>query len=221
MVLQHGRPAAASHRRRRLRACVQRVRCRRAETLRRYHELCVALGESEFFNETISFTVKSGPAERSHKLTHAGPAPLRSVMLDMRQLWMKGERTHLPSLRNRLRRNALAHASSASAEAVTQLDGIGGRYTEASKETMMRYADPANPMVSLKDVTAEQVIDDWLYAGAVHWDEERAARVRLWSRDSYEFFLSKALYGLCDVYWELDILVQGILAEPSLQATSC
>lgn len=133
---------------------------------------------------------------------------------------MKGERTNFPGVRNRLRRSAVANGSPASDEAVRQLDGIGRRYGEALKTSMMSFVDLANPMVTLKDITAEQVIEDGLYSGAVHWDEERSARIKLWSKDSYEFSLSKAPHSLCDVYWELDILVQGILAESLLTASA-
>jgi hypothetical protein len=137
-------------------------------------------------------------------------------MMDFPQLWMKGERTFFPRLRNRLRRNAVARAAPSSQEAVTQLDGIGRRYTTALNETMMSFVDPSRPLVSIKNFTAEDIINNWLYAGAMHWDEEKVAFVERWSKVSYEFQLSKAIHALCDSYWELDLLVQRILNEPSL-----
>lgn len=189
-------------------------------TLRRYHELCVALGESNFLNHGVRFTFHVSSKERYRNLEHAGPAELRSVMMDLRQLWMKKERTHFPRVRNMLRRHAFDKASAASAKAVIQIDGIGDRYTEALNATLMSFADVANPMVALQTISAEQVVEDWLYSGPAHWDEERAARVKLWSREGYEFSLTKALNSFADVYWELDLLVQGILGEPSLLAPS-
>jgi len=187
-----------------------------ATTLRRYHELCAALGESGFLSQRVRLTVKASRQESYEKLDHAGPAELRSAMMDLRQLWMQGDRTHFPTVRKMLRRSALAIGSSASEEAVQQLDGIGRRYKQALNTTLMSLVDPDNPMVRVKDISAEQVIDDWLYAGAAHWDEDRDARVKMWSKVSYEFSLSKALHALCDSYWELDVLVQGILDEDRL-----
>ncbi|MGO9759808.1 MAG: hypothetical protein ACLP1Q_00910 [Solirubrobacteraceae bacterium] len=189
-------------------------------TLRRYHEVCVALGESNFLNHGVRFTFHVSSKERYRKLEHAGPAELRSVMMDLRQLWMKKERTHFPKVRNMLHRHADGKGSAASVEAVTQLDGIGRRYSEALKTTLMSFVDPVNPMVALKTISAEQVVQDWLYSGPAHWDEERAARVKLWSKEGYEFSLTKALNSFADVYWELDLLVQGILGEPSLVMSS-
>jgi hypothetical protein len=166
----------------------------------------------------VRFTFHVSSKERYRKLEHAGPAELRSVMMDLRQLWMQKERTHFPKVRNTLRRHALDKGSAASVEAVTQIDGIGHRYTEALNTTLMSCVDPANPLVPLKTISAKQVVADWLYSGQAHWDEERAARVKLWSKETYDFSLTKALNSLSNVYWELDLLVQGILAEPSLES---
>lgn len=189
-------------------------------TLRRYHEVCTALGESNFMSQGVRLTFKASRQESYRKLEHAGPAELRSVMMDVRQLWMKNERTHFPTVRNMLRRHALAKRSAASVVAVEQIDGIGHRYAEALRSPLMNFVDAANPMLVLQSVTAEEVVKDWLYSGAAHWDQEREARVKRWSKDGYEFSLTKAMNSMCDVYWELDLFIQGILAQPSLVAAS-
>jgi hypothetical protein len=186
-------------------------------TLRRYHQLWVLLGESEFLSQPVSFTLRVSAKERSQELVHAGPTQLRSVVDDVRQFLMEKERTHFQTVRNVLRRNARARANPpASDEAVAQIDGIGKRYTKALKEPMMGTLNPQNPVVPLDPITAEQVVEDWVYGGSTHWDKERAARVARWSNKTYEYTLSKALHAFCDSYWELDILAQGILHEPSL-----
>jgi hypothetical protein len=114
-----------------------------------------------------------------------------------------------------LRTNALARETSASREAVRQLDGIGCRYRATLKTKLMSGGDRKNPMVDVEESSAEQVISDWLYFGAAHWDEEKAERVNQWSKVGYEFSLSKAVIAVLNVYWELDLLIQGLLNEDS------
>jgi hypothetical protein len=72
---------------------VERFDSFEATTLRRYHKLCVELGESEFLDQEVRFTFKVSKEESYQKLDHAGPTQLRSVMLDLRQLWMKRAHT--------------------------------------------------------------------------------------------------------------------------------
>jgi hypothetical protein len=177
-----------------------------------HHEVCVALGESKFLNHGVRFTFHASRNAGYQKLEHAGLTELRSVLMDLGQLWMKKERMPFPKVRHAARPHAREGHAGLS-RAVLQIDGIGSRHSEALKMTLMKFVDPANPMVTVKAVSAVQ---DWPYSGPAHWDEERTARVKRWPKESYDAYATKALDRRASVYWELDLWVQGILAEPSL-----
>ncbi len=187
------------------------------KTLRRYHELCAAVGESKFFSHgvTFRFSAQAGQQPRE-ELDHAGHEALRSLMMDLRQLWMQGERTRFQTVLGILRRNAMALGSVASAEAISQLDGIGKRYRKSMRKTTMSFVERERPLVPVKEFSAEDVIHSWLYGGNFHWDEEKAAFIDVWRPESYEFTLSKAIHAASDSFWELDLLIQAILQHPRL-----
>jgi hypothetical protein len=93
------------------------------------------------------------------------------------------------------------------------LDAIGTRFKRATSEEMMKSVDRDDPFGDPIDVTsAREVIDDWLYGGAFHTDEDRAERVRRWSPVTYEFTLAKALHSVAYVMWELHVVVGSALS---------
>jgi hypothetical protein len=98
-------------------------------------------------------------------------------------------------------------------DAVELLYEVGTRFKQATSEVMMKNVwkdDPVGEPINV--IRARQVIDDWLYAGAFHTDEEKADRVRRWSPKTYEFTLAKAIHDVAYVMWELQIVVGGVLS---------
>jgi hypothetical protein len=105
-----------------------------AAIMRQYDRLCVALGESGFLSQEVRFTFKASRAESYSRLDHAGRPELRSMMMDFRQLWMKGNPTYFRAVRNMLRRNTQTKGSpSASDEAVlsSTVSGVATRRLSA------------------------------------------------------------------------------------------
>jgi hypothetical protein len=187
-----------------------------AQDIRFYRELCVRLGMSSFFNTKIQFSVRSGPDARGTKLDHAGRDALRSLMIDFRQLWGDGERAQFTKIRSQLRKNAAKRDGPSASQAVALLDDLGRRYKVEMDKAVMSFVAADNPFEHVKDVPASEVVGDWLYGGEFHLDPEKAARRQMWSADAFEWSLIKTLHAAAGCYWELDVLVQGILAEPAL-----
>jgi hypothetical protein len=141
------------------------------KTLRRYHQLCTAVGETKFFTHGVRFSFSVGAGRQPcDELDYAGHEALRSLMMDLCQLWMQNERTRFQTVLGILRRNAEAVGSPSCVEAIAQLDGIGKRYRESMRKTMMSFVERERPLVPVKEFSAEDVIHNWLYGGHFHWD---------------------------------------------------
>jgi hypothetical protein len=187
-----------------------------AQDIRFYRELCVRLGTSSFFNTKTEFSFHSGPEGRGTKLDHAGSDALRSLMVDFRQLWGDGERAQFTKVRSQLRKNAADGNTAAASQVVVLLDDLGRRYKLEMNKAVMSFVAPDNLFEHVKEVPASEVVGDWLYGGEFHLDPEKAARRQMWSADAFEWSLIKTLHAAAGCYWELDVLVQGILATPAL-----
>lgn len=158
----------------------------------------------------VKFSLRMGSHGTGTSLDHAGRNHLRAFMSDFRQLWMQGEQTYFGAVLATLRKNALAVGTPEALNAVPLLDGIGTRHREALRRPLMYLGEDT--------ITADQVIRTWLYSGPEHWDEEKAEARSLWSPVQFDFSLTKATAALCDIYWELDIVIQGILYSEGLLA---
>lgn len=66
------------------------------------------------------------------------------------------------------------------------------------------------------DVAADGSSTATSTAGMFHPKADRRARVRLWSREVYEFTLLKAVWGIIEVFFALDGVVRWVLADPQL-----
>jgi len=188
------------------------------ERLRLYSSLAAELGQEDFHQEPLRFSVKASPEESYQRLEHAGRTQLRSMAMVFRQLWMQSEPARFNDMRNLLRRRALPEGGE---DVVVMLDILGARYKAASREVMMKNVwehDSMGEPISV--VRAEQVIDDWLYSGPFHTDPEKVERVKSWSKDPYEYSLAKSIRGLAAVMWELDLIVQDALGERAALAAS-
>jgi hypothetical protein len=82
------------------------------------------------------------------------------------------------------------------------LDELDDRFASARAETLMQFVDPEDlkrsgtpgsrmPRV-VKELTADQVLDDWLHGCVVHGDPAKALAVALWPRPSHEWSVIKA-----------------------------
>lgn len=178
--------------------------------LRLYDKLAHELGHSSFFSQPLTFSVKASPEERYRRLEHAGHDALRSMTMTFRQLWSNKEPARFEAIRALLRNRALpAHDR---VEVVPLLDLLGSRLKQAAAGEMMKHVWKDDPFGTPIEVTyARQVIDDWLYAGPFHADEEKIERVERWSPETYEFTLAKAIRSVSYVFWELHIVVGGAL----------
>jgi hypothetical protein len=145
-------------------------------TLTRYHELCTAIGGSTFFSHPIRLAVKASPEESYERVDHAGEDPLRSMAMWFRQLWMAKETTRFQAVLTILRRSVdSTHPDAPQIEAI--LDHLGTRHRHARRASLMKHVYADDPMgAPIRDFRAEQVIDDWLYGGAFHFDPRRRAR---------------------------------------------
>jgi hypothetical protein len=180
--------------------------------LRRYHELAHELGRSSFFSQRLTFSVKASPEESYQRLEHAGNDALRSMSMSFRQLWDAKEPARFDAVRQLLRDHALLPRDQVDVRVL--LDVLGSRFKAATRSDMMRIVWEDDPMGKPKEVIrARHVIDDWLYSGPFHADEERIARVERWSSKAYEFTLAKALHTIVGVLWELQIVVGGVLED--------
>ncbi|PTL58604.1 hypothetical protein [Paraconexibacter algicola] len=183
------------------------------DLLVRYHEVCCGLGSSTFFSQPIRFSVKAAPEESYERLDHAGRDPLRSMTMDFRQLWMKKEPARFHAILGLLRQRVASQTTLAdSTKAI--LDLLGRRHRDERNVGLMRHVwadDPMGPPI--REFTAEQVINDWLYGGAFHFDADAASRVAAWSPVAYEWSLVKAIKGIAVVCWELDVLVGAIVED--------
>jgi hypothetical protein len=178
--------------------------------LRRYHELAHELGRSSFFSQRLTFSVKASPEERYQRLEHAGHDALRSMSMSFRQLWDASEPARFDAVRQLLRGNARPPRDQVDVRVL--LDVLGSRFKAATRSDMMRIVWQDDRLGEPKEVIrARQVIDDWLYSGPFHADEDRIARVGRWSSTAYEFTLAKALHAIAGVIWELQIVVGGAL----------
>jgi hypothetical protein len=180
--------------------------------LRRYHELAHELGRSSFFSQRLTFSVKASPEESYQRLEHAGYDALRSMSMSFRQLWDAKEPARFDAVRQLLRDHALPPRYQVDVRVL--LDVLGSRFKAATRSDMMRIVWEDHPLGKPKEVIrARQVIDDWLYSGPFHADEERIARVERWSSKAYEFTLAKALHAIVGVLWELLIVVGAVLED--------
>lgn len=181
------------------------------DLLIRYHHVCRALSSSTFFTNPIRLSVKAASDESYERLDHAGRDPLRSMAMDFRQLWMKKEPTRFHAILGVLRRG-VSPAEPDAEHTLAVLAHLGRRHRDECRTGLMKHVwadDPMGPPI--REFTAEQVIDDWLYGGAFHFDADAADRVASWSPVSYEWSLVKGLVALAQVCWELDVLVSAII----------
>ncbi len=179
--------------------------------LRRYHELAHELGRSSFFSQRLTFSVKASPEESYQRLEHARHDALRSMSMSFRQLWGASEPARFDAVRQLLRDHVLPPRDQVDVHVL--LDVLGNHFKAATRSDMMRIVWKDDPLGKPKEVIrARQVIDDWLYSGPFHADEDRIARVGRWSNTAYEFTLAKALHAIVGVIWELQIVVGGVLA---------
>lgn len=181
------------------------------DLLVRYHHVCGALGSSTFFSNPVRFSVKAAPDDSYERLDHAGRDPLRSMAMDFRQLWMKKEPARFHAILNVLRRG-ISPASPLADNTRAVLDYLGHRHRDERQTSLMKHVwhdDPMGPPI--REFTAEQVIDDWLYGGAFHFEAGAARRVASWSPVAYEWSLVKAVTHIAGVCWELNLLVGAII----------
>jgi hypothetical protein len=181
------------------------------DLLLRYHHICRALASSTFFSNPVRLSVKVAPDERYRRLDHAGRDPLRSMAMDFRQHWMKKEPARFHAILLILRRGIAPGPHALQTRAI--LDHLGRRHRDKMKATLMRHVwadDPMGP--SVREFTAEQVIDDWLYGGAFHFDADAARRVESWPSTHYEWSLINPITAIAGVCWELDLLAGAIVA---------
>jgi hypothetical protein len=179
--------------------------------LRLYDKLAQDLGRSSFFAAPLSLSVKASPEGSYQHLEHAGYDALRSMMMTFRQLWITKEPARFDATRALLRSHALPAQDGV--DAVEILDEIGTRFKLATSEVMMKDVWEDDPVGEPIDVIrACQVIDDWLYAGAFHTDEEKAERVGRWSPSTYEFTFAQAIHNVAYVMWELQVVAGSVLA---------
>lgn len=185
-------------------------------TPQRYHELCVALGESDFFGQRVRFHFGS----EGETLEHAGYNDLVAMLADFRQLWMKREQTRFDKVLEMVRARAQPETRTASQQARRQLTDLEQRYAKARERPMMSFVDPRNPMNVIDHVPAERALDDWLYSGVFHLNKNKAARSEGWGATAYEYTITKIVHDYVGLLWELDIVVQGILNEPGVLAAA-
>lgn len=183
------------------------------DALGRYHQLAGELGTSTFFSGPVRLSVKASAAESYERLEHAGFDPLRSMTMSFRQLWMSKEPTRFHAILNILR-SAIPTNGLGSTRTRAVLDHLGRRHRHARAISLMKHVRVDDPMGRpIREFTAEQVIDDWLYGGAFHFDPDAAERVASWSPNAYEWSLIKAITAVAGVCWELDLLVGAILEQ--------
>jgi hypothetical protein len=201
----------------------RRFESEKVSTLQRYHHLCVELGQGTFFSNEVKFTFSAGEQRNGSALKHAGKDALKATMMDLRQFRMDKERTHFPTVRNALSRNARSAGTAAADDAKLVLAGIKTRYQEAMAEPMIHWVKPEDLMrpvmpgdETVQSFSADEVIDNWCYGGAFHWDEEKAEILRHTRPETYEFQFVKAIHAACRSYFELDLMIQHILGEPTL-----
>lgn len=189
------------------------------ELLRKYEALASELGRRPFFAQPQRLSVKASPEESYERLDHAGEDALRSMAMTFRRLWLQGEPARFELILRLLRDHA--RLDSRGGEARRLLEHLGRRYRNAKREVLMRHVREDDPVGEpIRVFRAEDVIDDWLYSGPFHEDDDRAARVASWSPVGYEWSFIKGITGVAAVMWELHVVVVAVLADASATTTA-
>ena len=175
--------------------------------------LCARLTDRVLFQQGTRFHFSASVTDGVHqRLEHAGEDALRSMMMDFRRLWMSGEPTFFPRVRNKVRSHADPEMPQGAA-ALAVIDLLGKEFKEACEEGVLgvlRQGVPENPD-NIKWIKAHEVVNDWINGDAFHGDPARQARVERWETSSYEFVLIKGVNRITNIWLAFCVLLDAIL----------
>jgi hypothetical protein len=191
------------------------------------------LGNRAFFRSSAHLQVAA-----TTTLTHAGTEALELAAITLRQSWQPKDVANHNRVLDILRANVAEDEDGAHTRRL--LDELGDRFAAARAETLMKFVDPEDlkqigtpgsrmPRV-VKELGADEVLDDWLHGCVVHGDPGKALAVARWPRTSYEWSAIKAVSRITRAVLATHVVTRGALgvlledhrakAGPGITATS-
>lgn len=148
------------------------------------------------------------------RLDHAGTEALENAATTLRQTWQAKDLTNHTKVVEVLQ-GRVADGDDRE-HTFSVLDELERRFDEAQAEPRMTFVDAEDlragrwPRV-VKQVTAAQVLDDWLHGIVVHTVPAKAEAVDVWSLAQYEWEIAKATIKLSRIVLATHVVVRGAL----------
>ncbi len=173
------------------------------------------LGNRSFFRSRSRLHVGADT-----ELSHAGTEALELAAITLRQSWQPNDLGCHERVVDILRRNVADGPERTATEAL--LDELDRSFRAARSSELMAFVDPEDLKQvgtpgsrmprTVKALTADEVLDDWLHGKVVHsGDSKKAAAIALWPAPSYEWSVIKAVTSITRAVLTTHVVVRGAL----------
>ncbi|HEX8102143.1 MAG TPA: hypothetical protein VF533_06005 [Solirubrobacteraceae bacterium] len=181
---------------------------RELRILRGFNDFGWQLGNRSFFRSTARLTVGA-----ETELDHAGTEALELAATTLRQAWQRNDVGNHDRVLDILRERATGAEKD---ETLAVLNELASRFEETRSQPLMAFVNDDDLRAGRwprreKDVTAAEVLDNWLHGTRVHLDPPKAAAVKRWSPAQYEWSVIKATTRLTRVVLATHVVVRGAL----------